>query len=327
MIENLGIEHVKQKIGDWKMIYTDFTINEHGFTGHMADPERKTDQAVIVIMGGEKSILPGIKIAERFADFGICGLAVSLFGAEGLPKGPDRIPLDMFENAVRYLTEEKKMKSVSTYGVSMGSLFAALAAEYIDGIDNVIMVSPSHVPFGGTMDKKHLSGHSMVTWHGRELPYVNADFAVYRMGKYYYDRQEKRKVTGMWKAYADAYADKSAESEADIHIEKCNSRILLLAGTGDEMWPSDYSVKYLEKSLQEHNYSKDYKAVLYPGASHLLGVMPSRERNPLLYKMIPLVGLMYRSLLENRTACMNALEQSEREIVEWIGNSKTGKGE
>ena len=64
------------------MIYTDFTINEHGFTGHMAEPERKTDQAVIVIMGGEKSILPGIKIVERFADFGICGLAVSLFGAE-----------------------------------------------------------------------------------------------------------------------------------------------------------------------------------------------------------------------------------------------------
>ena len=61
----------------WKMIYTDFMVNEHGFTGHMAEPERKTDQAVIVIMGGEKSILPGIKIAERFADFGICGLAVS----------------------------------------------------------------------------------------------------------------------------------------------------------------------------------------------------------------------------------------------------------
>ena len=76
--------------------------------------------------------------------------------------------------------------------------------------------------------------------------------------------------------------------------------------------------RYLEKSLQEHNYSKDYKAVLYSGASHLLGVMPSRERNPLLYKMIPLIGLMYRSFLENRTACMHALEQSEREIMEWI---------
>ena len=46
--------------------------------------------------------------------------------------------------------------------------------------------------------------------------------------------------------------------------------------------------------------------------------MPSREHNPLLYKMIPLIGLMYRSFLENRTVCMNALEQSEREVMEWI---------
>ena len=35
------------------MIYTDFTINKNGFTGHMAEPERKTEQAVIVVMGGE----------------------------------------------------------------------------------------------------------------------------------------------------------------------------------------------------------------------------------------------------------------------------------
>jgi len=60
-------------------------------------------QAVIIVVGGEKSLLPGIKIAERFADYRIAGLAVSLFGADGLPKGPDRIPLDMFEPAVYYL--------------------------------------------------------------------------------------------------------------------------------------------------------------------------------------------------------------------------------
>lgn len=304
------------------MIYTDFNMKEHGFAGHMAEPESKTEQAVIVVMGGEKSILPGIKIAERFADFGICGLAVSLFGAEGLPKSPDRIPLDMFENAVGYLNDEKKMNSISTYGVSMGSLFAALIAEYIGGIDNVIMVSPSHVPFGGTIGKKYLSGHSMVTWHGRELPCVKADFSKYSVKKYYYDAQVKRRVTGMWKAYSDAYADKDTEREADIHIEKCSSRILLLAGTGDEMWPSDYSVKYLEKSLREHHYDKDYKAVLYPKASHLLGVMPSRERNPLLYKMLPFIGFVYRSLSENRAACMDALGQSEKEVVEWIRGSK-----
>lgn len=51
-------------------------MKEHGFVGHMAEPDEGTEQAVIVIMGGEKSILPGIKIAERFADFGIDTLYV-----------------------------------------------------------------------------------------------------------------------------------------------------------------------------------------------------------------------------------------------------------
>lgn len=307
------------------MKYTNFNVEDHGFAGHMAEPDEESEQAVIVIMGGEKSILPGIKIAERFADFGICGLAVSLFGAQGLPGSPDRIPLDMFENAVRFLTDKREISSVSTYGVSMGSLFAALTAQYIGGIDNVIMVSPSHVLFGGTADKRSMSGHSAATWHGRELPYVKADFGAYKMGKYYYDKGEKRKITGMWKAYADAYADKAAEQKADIHIEKCSCRILLLAGTGDEMWNSAYSVKYLENSLIENNYRREYKAVLYSGASHLLGVMPSREREPLLHKMIPLIGLMYHSFSENRSACMDALERSEKEVIEWIkGGSENG---
>ncbi len=87
----------------------------------------------------------------------------------------------MSENAVGYLTDEKKMKSVSTYGVSMGSLFAALIAEYIGSIDNVIMVSPSHVPFGGTIGKKYLSGHSMVTWHGSLKKIIRKEILQYSL--------------------------------------------------------------------------------------------------------------------------------------------------
>ncbi len=63
-----------------------FNMKEHGFVGHLAEPDTGSDKAVIVIMGGEQSLLPGIKFAERFADYGITGLAVSLYGAEGLPE-------------------------------------------------------------------------------------------------------------------------------------------------------------------------------------------------------------------------------------------------
>ena len=57
------------------MKHEDFNFPQHGFAGHLAEPDEGSDRAVIVIMGGEQSLLPGIKFAERFADYGITGLA------------------------------------------------------------------------------------------------------------------------------------------------------------------------------------------------------------------------------------------------------------
>ena len=52
-------------------------------------------ERLLLLWGGEQSLLPGIKFAERFADYGITGLSVSLFGAEGLPDSPNQVPLDI----------------------------------------------------------------------------------------------------------------------------------------------------------------------------------------------------------------------------------------
>ena len=94
------------------MKHEHFNWKEHGFVGHLAEPDEGSDKAVIVIMGGEQSLLPGIKFAERFADYGITGLAVSLFGAEGLPEGIDQVPLEMFQPAVDYLKKTKKIWNI-----------------------------------------------------------------------------------------------------------------------------------------------------------------------------------------------------------------------
>ena len=94
------------------MKHENFNFKQHGFAGHLAEPDAGSDRAVIVIMGGEQSLLPGIKFAERFADYGIMGLAVSLFGAEGLPEAPNQIPLEMFLPAVRYLREQKHITNI-----------------------------------------------------------------------------------------------------------------------------------------------------------------------------------------------------------------------
>lgn len=303
------------------MIYTDFSMKKDGFVGHMVEPESgNIGHIVIVIMGGEKSIVSGVKVAERFADFGITGISISLYGAEGLQKHVDRIPLEMFELVVKYLKEVKQAKSISVYGFSMGSVYAALVAKYIDGIDNLILCAPSHVPFEGSdAGNNRMTGHSIAMYKGTEIPYVSPDFFNSGfMGRYVYDEEAGRKVTNMWRIYRNAYKDKKLEANASYHLETSGARILIVAGGEDEVWPAEYSAKYIQSGLEEAGYAKDYKILVYPKASHLIGIMPSKERNKWLYRAISVIGLLYRSLGKHRRECMDALEQSEREIINFI---------
>lgn len=306
-------------MGDYSMIYTDFTMKENGFVGHMAEPDAGSDRAVIIIMGGEQSLLPGIKFAERFADYGITGLAVSLFGAEGLPDSPNAIPIDMILPAVKYLRERKQISRISVYGQSMGSIFAVMAAQYIGGFENLIMVSPTHVPFEGTMkDKKTMTGRSIATWKGKDIPFVKADFSAVKAGKYYRLPEIPYKITGMWIAYRKAYEDEDMVRNAMLYPEKSGARILMIAGDEDECWPAEKSVNILKNNLETIGYDKDVKTVIYPHGSHLNGLMPNREREKKLYRMIPLIGFMYKTFGKYRKENLSYFEKSEKEIINWI---------
>ena len=303
------------------MRHEDFNYKEHGFAGHLAEPDGGSDKAVIVVMGGEQSILPGIKFAERFADYGITGLAVSLFGTDGLPDSPNGIPVDMFIPAVNYLREKKKISRISIYGQSMGSIFAVLAAQYIGGFENLIMVSPTHVPFEGTLkDKKTMTGRSVATWKGEDIPFVKADFSKVKAAKYYRHPDSVCKVTGMWIAYHDAYKVEAASYKARLSVEKTGARILLIAGDEDEAWPAEYSVRLIEKDLNEKGYNKDVKVIIYPHGSHLNGLMPNREREKKLYRMIPLIGLMYKTFGKYKEKNISYFEKSEKEIINWLNS-------
>ena len=301
------------------MRHEDFNYKQHGFVGHLAEPDNGSDRAVIIVMGGEQSILPGIKFAERFADYGITGLSVSLYGAEGLPDSPNRIPVDMFIPAVNYLREQKGIQHISIYGQSMGSIFAVLAAQYIGEFDNLIMVSPTHVPFEGTLnDKKTMTGQSVATWKGEDIPFVTADFSKVKAGKYQNHQDAKCKVTGMWVAYHDAYTNIEKVKSAKLTPDTSGARILLIAGDEDEAWPAEYSVRVLEYGLKTAGYSKDVKVIIYPHGSHLNGLMPNREREKKLYRMIPLIGMMYRTFGKYRKEILSYFEKTEKEIIDWI---------
>lgn len=276
----------------------DYVMAKDGFVGHLYQPENQKDRAVIVILGGEQSLMPAKYVAQRFADYGIMAVTVALFGAEGLPKGVNMIPLEMAVKAVEEL-KARGAKQIAVYGMSMGSIAAAYAARYIPDIDTLIMCSPSHTAFEGTLDKKSMAGHSMLTWKGEELPYVKPDFS----GK------------KMYQAFKEAYQNKAMEAEAAIPIEQLKVRLLLVASEGDESWPAAYSVNYMKERLVKNNYAYPFKVLLFKEAGHLIGIMPKRDEHKWLYRLMPLA---YARERQNRKACNQAREEAEKAIIDWI---------
>ena len=49
--------------------------------------------------------------------------------------------------------------------------------------------------------------------------------------------------------------------------------------------------------------------------------MPNRDREKKLYRMVPLIGLVYKTFGKYRKENLSYFEQSEKEIIEWITQS------
>ena len=183
----------------------------------------------------------------------------------------------------------------------------------------MVLVSPTHVPFEGTdKSKKHMSGHSVATFRGEDIPFVSADLSDGKAARYQKTPAADYPVMGMWISYYNAYQDKVWEREALLPLEKSNARILLIAGDKDEAWPSAYSVRKMEAYLTGVKYEEEVKAIIYKNVSHLTGMMPNRKREKLLYHLLPFVGLMYKSFGKHQKECLAAVEDAEKTIIEWI---------
>lgn len=234
---------------------------ENGFSGYLAKPSKLSKHGVVIILGGESVMLPFLKVgrqmAKVFAKEGFISLSVSLFGANGLPNSPDQIPLEYIVHAISYLKKVEKCSRISVFGMSMGSL-AALGGTLFSGyVDDLIMMSPSHVAFEGTSkDRETMLGRSAFTYDGKEIAYICADFSKYKM----------------YEAFEKAYDDKKREREAmdSLPIRDVKARVLLLAGGKDSSWPSTYSVNMLADELDKAGKKNQYQKIIYSDYGHML---------------------------------------------------------
>ena len=69
------------------------------------------------------------------------------------------------------------------------------------------------------------------------------------------------------------------------------------------------------------NYHHDVKTIMYPHMSHLTGMRPNKEREKRLYRLIPLIGIAYKSFGKYKKECMDAFVKSESEIINWLNGN------
>lgn len=271
-------------------------IKQDGFRGQFFDPENGIDKAVIIFMGGEGKIISAGLIAEKLAGYGFAALALYYCKGEDLPPVLSDVPLEIVENAITFLKKYNGgYKKIGTYGISLGSVLALMSGVVFADISCVIAVSATHIIPEGFINKRKVSGKSFLIYQEKPFEYVPLENDLPN-----------------FKRFQNAY-ETNINENACIPVEKINGRILLIAGTNDESWNSEFSVSYMQRRLNITQFPFQHKLCKYKG-SHYIGIIPDIKK----HRLLNLIKLISKEERYNKADCENARKQSEQEIINWL---------
>jgi uncharacterized protein len=232
------------------------------FTGTICTPATPGAHAAVVILGGSGGGDRLAPFAMRFAEHGYVAASVAYFGAEGLPRTLDEIPVETVGAAIAAVAQRPDVDParIGLFGDSKGGELALLAAATYPTIHAVVGVVPSPFAWSGA------GTGSSWTLGGKPVPYVQLERRA-RGGPFRVGAGggpiEMRVVYD-----ASMQLHRSAISAAMFHLENVRGPILLLAGDDDGVWDSpaqcEFGIAYLR--AHAHPYADEY--VHYRNAGH-----------------------------------------------------------
>lgn len=231
-------------------------IDEGALQGFHMIPHDKVYKGVIVCYGGSEGG-PNFEEAERLAKEGYETLAVFMFGMPNQPKTLTRIPLEQFEDVLKYVKENiKNTHPITVLGASKGAEYALNLATKYEEISNLVLIAPSAYTFSGLDFNDYGSSW---TYNNEELPYVDikkSSFPV--LVKNMLLPMLTKSPAQFKETYASA-VEQDAEHEAKvIPVENIKANILMIAGEDDQMWGS-YDMASLIKEKNKNAILESYK--------------------------------------------------------------------
>jgi dienelactone hydrolase len=218
-------------------------VRANGLVGTFYQPPgSERHPAVIVLSGSGGGVPPASGHAGGLASRGYAVLALAYFGADGLPRSLNRIPLEYFGKALDWLAAQPAVdpSRIGVLGISRGGELALLLGSVYPQIKSVVAYVPANVVWGGCCDSRN---EPSWTVEGRPIAFVSAFGA----------------------------RDPVSMERATIKVERIKGAVLLVSGRDDHVWNSSGMSEKVMARLQRNRFPYVYKHLSYDNAGHAIG--------------------------------------------------------
>ncbi|MFI5334884.1 MAG: acyl-CoA thioester hydrolase/BAAT C-terminal domain-containing protein [Chlamydiales bacterium] len=246
-------------------------IKEQDIVGYLCLPAGEGPFPGIIILGGSRGGLPAPSFVAQFADRGYVALGLAYFNAPGLPEHFVNIPLEYFEKAIYWMTQQKEVagQQLSILGQSMGGTAALLVGAHFPEIRSVISICGRGIHFQSTYYHGFEQKPQPVFCY-REKPLAFLPVEVPP------PTEENEKTAYFLRIFLGALFKASAEmiEQASIRVEKINGPILLFATLDDALAGSPFLSGLSYDRLVNHHFSHPFDLIVYNGCGHLIYGLP-----------------------------------------------------
>src|SRR6185503_9784192 len=257
-------------------------VRDDGLVGTFYQPRTPPPWPAVIAVGGSSPGifgLPGLMLASE----GIAALALAYFGMPGLPRTFERIPLEYFAGALRWLAgrDDVRREAIAVAGASRGGELALLLGATYPEIRAVISWVGSGLLYGGVVAGATAPVPGW-THHGVDLPSAGFEASAVDW---------TTTPVSIAPGFLAALSDTGAVEAAEIPVERINGPVLLISGTDDAVWPSTTLSEFAVRRLRAHRHPHPVEHLVYEGAGHIIGPpVPGMSFN-ITHAVHPIIGL------------------------------------
>lgn len=268
-------------------------IRSDGIVGTLFLPPGDGPHPAVIVLGGGGGGIDEYRGAI-LASHGYAALNLGYFAMAGLPRGLVNIPLEYFENAIRWMRAQPWLRDrfLAVWGESRGGELALLLGATFTEINAVIAWVPSGVMFWalGLAEPGDTRPRAAWTFRGKPLPYLQENNASMEPSP----AVEPERPVAFAPVYLSHLRDARAVERATIPVEKTRGPILLVSGADDQMWPSSALADIAMRRLETHRHPHPFRHLKYEGAGHLI-LVPGGPRTTRTFRL-PVEGMSGRLL-------------------------------